>query len=85
GLEVNPVSKNVEWVFDAGKDFYSHAAGALQRLPNGNTLISEDIPGRVFEVTPAGEVVWQYQSDMRTCRAKRFDYNYCPQLAQFNK
>lgn len=36
------------------------------RLPNGNTLIScADAPGgsRVFEVDPAGKVVWQVQGD----------------------
>jgi hypothetical protein len=32
----------------------------MQRLPNGNTLICEADPGRVFEVTPAGKVVWEY-------------------------
>jgi hypothetical protein len=29
-------------------------------LPNGNTLINEGQFGRFFEVTPAGEVVWEY-------------------------
>lgn len=36
------------------------------RLPNGNTVITcGDLPGgsRVFEVDPAGKVVWQVQAD----------------------
>ena len=31
-----------------------------QRLPNGNTLITEADTGRVFEVTRKGEVVWEF-------------------------
>jgi len=29
-------------------------------LTNGNTLINDRQFGRFFEVTPAGEVVWEY-------------------------
>jgi hypothetical protein len=31
-----------------------------QRLPNGNTLIDEGTTGRIFEVTRARRIVWQY-------------------------
>jgi len=40
--------------------FFSHGAGAQQRLPNGNTLITESDAGRVIEVSPDGQVVWEY-------------------------
>jgi hypothetical protein len=30
------------------------------RLPNGNTLICAGAPGITFEITPEGQVVWQY-------------------------
>jgi hypothetical protein len=30
------------------------------RLPNGNTLVTDSLNRRVFEVTPGGEVVWSY-------------------------
>lgn len=33
-----------------------------QRLPNGNTLITEGGTGRVFEITKAGQIVWEYVS-----------------------
>ena len=33
-----------------------------QRQPNGNTLICEGMWGRLFEVTPDGEIVWEYVS-----------------------
>jgi hypothetical protein len=29
-------------------------------LPNGNTLITESDRGRVFEITPSGEIVWEF-------------------------
>ena len=32
------------------------------RLDNGNTLITEGATGRLFEVTPQREVVWEYVS-----------------------
>jgi hypothetical protein len=29
-------------------------------LPNGNTLIDEGMNGRMFQVTPDGEIVWEF-------------------------
>jgi hypothetical protein len=34
--------------------------GGAQRLPNGNTLITESDKGRAFEVTREGEIVWDF-------------------------
>ncbi len=34
--------------------------GSAQRLANGNTFICESAFGRLFEVTPEGETVWEY-------------------------
>ena len=34
--------------------------GCAQRLPNGNTLVTEANDGHVFEVTTDGDVVWDY-------------------------
>ena len=41
-------------------DFHSHNVSGCQRLPNGNTLICEGNKGKLFEITPEGEIVWQY-------------------------
>lgn len=76
-LEVNPKTKKPVWIYDVGEMFFSPVAGSVQRLKNGNTLVSEDFPGRIFEVTPEKQIVWQYQSPVRTCRAHRYDYDYC--------
>ena len=42
------------------KVFFSNERGSNQRLANGNTMITESDRGRVFEVTPGGDVVWQF-------------------------
>ena len=40
--------------------FFSPYMGSVQRLWNGNTLICESAFGRLFEVTPDGDVVWEF-------------------------
>ncbi|MGC2221103.1 MAG: ArsR family transcriptional regulator, partial [Methylocella sp.] len=42
--------------------FYSAFISSARRLPNGNTLIDEGMNGRFFQVTPQGEIVWEYLS-----------------------
>jgi hypothetical protein len=61
-LEVDPASGAIVWQYRArGEDtFFSRSRGANQRLPGGNTLITESDFGHVFEVTPAGEIVWEF-------------------------
>jgi hypothetical protein len=60
-VEVDPATAQVVWEYRATppESFFSFSRGAAQRLPNGNTLITESDAGRVMEVTPAGEVVWE--------------------------
>jgi hypothetical protein len=41
------------------------------RLPNGNTLISDRMGHRVVEVTPDGEVVWEVYTPYETYDAER--------------
>ncbi|MEA1929147.1 MAG: arylsulfotransferase family protein, partial [Candidatus Auribacterota bacterium] len=67
-LEIDPVEKRIVWEYQADppEKFYSRTRGSNQRLPNGNTLICESERGRVFEITPTGEVVWEfYNPDIR--------------------
>ena len=44
----------------ASSNFFSPCISNAQRLPNGNTLINDGWFGRFFEVTSAGDVVWEY-------------------------
>jgi hypothetical protein len=51
-----------EWTYAAPKkeeEFFSTILSSAQRLANGNTFICSGIEGALFEVTPAGEVVWK--------------------------
>jgi len=41
------------------------------RLPNGNTLVTDSLNHRVVEVTPEGEVVWEYYAPWGTYEAER--------------
>lgn len=63
-VEVNPNTGEIEWEYkdDPPYRFYSHFKSDCQRLPNENTLICETTKGRLFEVTPGKEVVWEYIS-----------------------
>lgn len=52
----------LSWRYEAGDQLYSQRVSGAQRLPNGNTLICEGETGRVFEVSRAGKLVWDYEN-----------------------
>ena len=60
--EIEPVSGEIVWQYEDGENFFSPFRSGNQRLPNGNTLICECDAGRLFEVTPEKEVVWDFWS-----------------------
>jgi hypothetical protein len=53
-----------DWSYAAAEptDFFSSFISGVQRLPNGNTLVCSGAQGWVFEVTPAGAVVWDWKN-----------------------
>ena len=61
-VEVDPATNEIAWQYVGSPiiSFYSYNISSAQRLPNGNTFICEGAPGRMFEVTPAKEIVWEY-------------------------
>lgn len=63
-IEVNPATNKIEWEYkeDPPFAFFNGCQGGCQRLPNGNTLITDSIAGRIFEVTYECEKVWEYVS-----------------------
>jgi hypothetical protein len=63
-LEIDPDTREIAWSYrpEVVLSFYSFMAGGADRLPNGNTLITEAATGRLFEVTADGETVWEYVS-----------------------
>lgn len=70
-IELDPLTNAVVWRYAPLKGFYSESAGSVQRLPNGNTLITESDPGVVFEVTPDGDTVWRYVNPLTTADGLR--------------
>ena len=69
-----------QWVYEAAEpeSFYSPFISGVQRLPNGNTLACSGAPGRVFEVSPAGEVVWDWRSPFQAPEGTKKDLEDWP-------
>jgi len=70
-IEFNPVTLEIEWEYThrngsylipSGENhkFFSPFTSSAQRLPNGNTLITEGNCKRIFEVNKDKEIVWEY-------------------------
>jgi hypothetical protein len=87
-LEINPVTLEQVWSYTNPRFFSTNISGA-QRLPNGNTLITAGAGGRMFEVTTAGAIVWEYMYPLfggaanasnAVYRAYRVPYGWIPQL-----
>ena len=72
-LELDPVAEKIVWEYkaDPPTDFYTASKGSVQRLPNGNTLLAESDKGRAIEVTPEGEVVWEFICPHQTAPGER--------------
>ena len=66
-IEVNPLNQTIAWTYKGtpAQEFFSKTAGTTERLPNGNTLITESNNGRAFEVTPEGKIVWEFFNPYR--------------------
>lgn len=87
-VEINPVTLERVWMYNAPNFFSTNISGA-QRLENGNTLITEGAPGRIFEVTPDNQIVWEYMNaptptgsrSNSVYRAYRIPYGWLPQIA----
>jgi len=48
------------WSWDQGTSMFASSLGGVERLENGNTLVTWGVRGTLFEVNPEGEVVWKY-------------------------
>ena len=72
--EIFPETGEIVWEYEAEGFYSGHISGA-QRLINGNTLICEGGDGRIFEVDPEGNVVWEHFSpdDAQVFRATRYE------------
>jgi len=86
-LEIDPVTLKLVWSYTSPTFYAANISGA-QRLPNGNTLVTEGPDGRIFEVTTDGTIVWEYifpvyagaRPTNSVYRAYRVPYEWIPQL-----
>ncbi len=81
-IEMDPMTQHIVWEYKGNPptSFFTAERGSAQRLPNGNTLITESDTGRAFEVTRDGEIVWEWYNPLFSegnrsivYRMKRFD------------
>jgi len=77
-LEIDPNTKETVWQYKGqpAVTFFSPRVSGVHRMANGNTFICEGMHGRMFEVTQAGEMVWEYVSPF---------YNTIPQIGKTNQ
>jgi outer membrane protein assembly factor BamB len=66
-IEIDPATGKILWHFGGERpaDLFSKTLSSCQRLPNGNTLITESENGRALEVTREGKVVWELYNPHR--------------------
>jgi len=66
-VEMDPLTQELLWSYEGAVDepFFTSTCGSGQRLPNGNTLVTESDNGRAFEVTRGGQIVWEFVSPYR--------------------
>lgn len=67
-LELDPATLEERWSYRGTPEdpLFSKFCGAAQRLPNGNTLVTDSWVGRAVEVTADGEIVWEYLNPHRS-------------------
>lgn len=70
-IELDPESRRIVWQYAPGPSFFSQTRGSNQRLPNGNTLITESDRGYVLEVTRRREVVWKFANPRVNKKSER--------------
>ncbi|WP_459194578.1 aryl-sulfate sulfotransferase [Halosimplex sp. J119] len=69
----NGSGRNATWerTWNLGVDGSLNWPRDADRLPSGNTLVTDSLNHRVMEVTPEGEVVWEYYAPWGTYEAER--------------
>jgi len=85
-----PLEPTWQFIADPPELVFSSLISGTQRLRNGNTLITVGGDGRLLEVTPDNEIIWEYvapyvgleivpqgaEPDGRIFRARRYEADY---------
>lgn len=66
-IRIDLATQAVLWQFTGSTEdpLYSQFNSSVDPLPNGNILVTQSMSGRLFEVTQAGEIVWDYRTAAR--------------------
>ena len=66
-IEFNPLNSEIVWRYEGTRDnpLDSDIRSSQQRLANGNTFIVESSGGRMVEVTPHGDIAWEFLNPVR--------------------
>jgi hypothetical protein len=66
-VEMDPVTGAIVWQYGGTREveLFTKTLGSSQRLPNGNTLITESQNGHALEVTADGRTVWEFHNPNR--------------------
>ena len=61
-VEIDPTTDEIVWQYAAipQEAFFSGHISGAQRLSGGNVLVCEGSAGRIFEISPGGETVWEW-------------------------
>ena len=65
---------HVAWSINSANGVHFRWPRDADRLPNGNTLITDSLNQRIVEVNPAGKVVWSYKTKNVPYEADRLPY-----------
>lgn len=86
-IELNPLTKEIVWEYhsEPKEDFFSSELSNVAQLPNGNIFICEASKNRLFEITPQGEIVWDFISTFNKTTGEEgifCAYRYSPEYVE---
>ncbi len=77
---IEPPTGEIVWEYGS-EFFFSSVAGTVQKFSGPNYVIASSHGGRIFEIDPDGEIVWELVPPHMPMRPERLSYDHCPQLA----
>lgn len=71
-IEINPIDLSVAWEYRAD-NFYTLSQGGVQKLSNGNMLVTQAEEGHAFELTPDKKVIWEFYHPEKQNKSNSMD------------
>jgi hypothetical protein len=64
------------WSYESPDDFFAPFISGADRLSDGRTVVCDGPLGRIFEVTPRGDVPWEFTVPTSIFRAPRYEADH---------